>query len=173
MNTLLFEVNCLFFSDPTGVYYQKRWAKEIVMLKRIMYALLLVPVILPSAVSAQICTEVTGQTVSFNLAAGTRAPWNPTATILKPTLRSEKRSLFSVDQFSAGRIRFKTTGFAPEANLQISLFTLHGRCIGTVAMQDRSYATYGRLLPSGVYLARCSAEGMVAQSVHFVVAGKP
>ena len=143
------------------------------MLKRLLLATFLFEVFLSSVTCPQDCTVFSGQTVPFTLAAGAKAAWDPNPTGLRTFLRPEKKAIVLLVRSHAGRVNFILSGITGIANPKISVFAIDGRYLGSATMYTPAYGMFTSHLPPGIYLARCTADGTVLQTVRFVAGRQP
>jgi hypothetical protein len=130
---------------------------------------LLLAIILPFAIHADTCFVVSGQTMAFNLSAGSKASWNNPNTGTWQIALSKNGISFMVYQLSNGNIAFKTQGFKNDAPSTISLFCVNGRKIGALTMNSQTSGEFSKKLIPGIYFARFGVDGKILKTFRFVV----
>jgi hypothetical protein len=131
---------------------------------------LLLMIIFPFALYADTCFVASGQTVAFDLSAGSKASWNNTRTGVRqlPDL-SMKADLFSVFQLSNGYSAFKIPGFSNGVPLTISLYSVNGRKVGSMTMHGRTIGEFRKRFMPGIYFARLDVAGTIRNTTRFMV----
>jgi hypothetical protein len=134
-------------------------------------AKLLLVIILPFVLYADTCVVASGQTVAFNLSAGSKASWNNPTTggVRQIPALSKKGISFSVYQLSNGNIAFKALGLKNDAPSTMSLFCVNGRKIGTLTMNDRTSGEFRTKLVPGIYFARLEVNETILKTSRFMV----
>jgi hypothetical protein len=134
----------------------------------------LVLLVFPFVLFAQPCIVASGQTVAFTLSAGAKASWNnPITGIRQGRSVSKNGTSFSVYQLSNGAIVFKTSGAKNDVPLNISLFSLEGRKISSIATNGRTTGEIVKKLVPGIYLARYEAKGIILKTILFSAGRQP
>jgi|GEM_PF-894888 hypothetical protein len=126
---------------------------------------------LPCALFAQNCLESSGQTKAFTFAPGAKAAWDHSSVSVKNHALAGKSASISIRQASTTEIAFAVHGMHTPVRAAISIYSMDGKKVCTVTVDDQSKALFNKRLAKGVYRAQLEADGKVLKTTMFLAGG--